>query len=79
MLKTKIMAISLDKFRLKKAKISPEEVYCEYNEKRNDNDIETVVEHTIKAKYQPHPDLVNKINEKRLAKLEIKFLYLQPL
>ena len=56
---TKIKTIARDNFTLKKAKISKEGVFLKGTEKRTVDGKTENIEIEMKAKYQPHPDLIN--------------------
>ncbi len=56
---SKLKPVSLDNFTLKKASIANDGVTAEYEEKRVIEGVAQVIEHTVKAKYTPHPDLIN--------------------
>lgn len=54
----KLKAVDFDSFTLKKAVIGDTSVECSFEEKRVIDDTAQVIDHTVKAKYIPHPDLI---------------------
>lgn len=54
---SKLKPVNFDQFTLKKAKISDTGVDCDFEEKRVIDGTAQVIEHNVKAKYIPHPDL----------------------
>ncbi len=54
---SKLKPVNFDQFTLKKAKISDTTVECDFEEKRVIDGTAQVIEHNVKAKYLPHPDL----------------------
>ena len=56
---SKLKPVNLDNFTLKKAVIENNGVTVDYEEKRVIDGTATVIEHSTKAKYVPHPDLIN--------------------
>jgi hypothetical protein len=55
---SKIKIVSFDQFTLKKAKISKSEVEVDFEENRVIDGKAHVITHNVKAKYIPHPDLI---------------------
>lgn len=66
--------VSVQNFRLGKAKVSLEQIYCEYTEKVTNGGIDTVLEHTIKAKQQPHPDMLEEFAKLKDCILDVYHL-----
>lgn len=56
---SKLKNLSLDNFTLKKAVISDNGLNVDYDEKVVIDGETTVIEHNVKTKYIPHPDLIN--------------------
>ncbi len=56
---SKLVAMKLDNFTLKKARILDSSIECEFEENKIVNDEPRVIQHTTKAPYIPHPDLIS--------------------
>ncbi|MGR3218504.1 MAG: hypothetical protein ACUZ8H_01620 [Candidatus Anammoxibacter sp.] len=55
---SKLVAMKLDNFSLKKARIFDGSIECHFEENKIVNEEPRVVQHTTKAPYIPHPDLL---------------------
>lgn len=56
---SKLVAMKRDNFTLKKAKILDNLVECEFEERKIVDGEPRVIQHTVKAPYVPHPDLIS--------------------
>lgn len=66
--------VSVQNFRLTKAKVSLEQIYCEFTENVTNGGIDTVIDHTIKAKQQPHPDMLEEFAKLKDCILDVYHL-----
>lgn len=62
---TKLSNVKFDDFTMKKVKVTDKGVNVIFEVKRVIDDEAQIIEHTITAKYQPHPDLTHYLTEMR--------------
>lgn len=56
---SKLVAMKIDNFTLKKARILDNSIECEFEENKIVNEEPRVIQHTTKAPYIPHSDLIS--------------------
>jgi hypothetical protein len=63
--------LPITNFNLTRVKLGSEGLYCEFSEQLTSNGESTIVDHTIKCKSEPHPDLKNAMNGLKVYLIDV--------